>query len=128
MSVKLITEPHLDSLSSKGCCICSPEPTIVKMPHCWKSHVMAQLCFPFTDGALLTSIRPISFLPESADAYTYSGSATTPPCRQNIQWVIYRRPIILSKTAVSSLASDMLFLYMKSVHINTTYLFSAREW
>ena len=42
-SVKLLTEYHLEFLSLKGCCIGSPESTFVKMPHCWKSHVMAQL-------------------------------------------------------------------------------------
>ena len=44
MSVKLLTEHHLEFLSLKGDCIGSPESTLVKMPHCWKSHVAAQLC------------------------------------------------------------------------------------
>ena len=44
MSVKLLTEYHLEFLSLKGGCTCSSESTLVKMPHCWKSHVMAQLC------------------------------------------------------------------------------------
>ena len=41
MTVKLLTEHHLKFLSLKGGCTCSSEPTIVKMPHCWKSHVTA---------------------------------------------------------------------------------------
>ena len=50
MSVKLMTEHLLEFLSLKGGCICSSESTLVKMPHCWKSHVMAQLysyLYPF---------------------------------------------------------------------------------
>ena len=43
MSVKLLTEHHLRFLSLKGGCIGSSESTLVKMPHCWKSHVMAHL-------------------------------------------------------------------------------------
>ena len=43
--VKLLTEHHLECLSLKGGCTGSPESTLVKMPHCWKSHVAAQLCF-----------------------------------------------------------------------------------
>ena len=43
MSVKLLTEHHLEFLSSKGCCTDSSEYTPVKMPHCWKSHVRAYL-------------------------------------------------------------------------------------
>ena len=43
MSVKLLTEPHLEFLSLKGGCIGSFESPLVKMPHCWKSHVMAHI-------------------------------------------------------------------------------------
>ena len=40
--VLLLTEQHLEFLSLKGCCTGSSESTLVKMPHCWKSHVLAQ--------------------------------------------------------------------------------------
>ena len=39
MSVKLLTEHHLEFLSFKGGCTGWSESTLVKMPHCWKSHV-----------------------------------------------------------------------------------------
>ena len=41
MSIKLLTEHHLEFLSFKGGCTGSSESTLVKMPHCWKSHVTA---------------------------------------------------------------------------------------
>ena len=44
MTVKLLTEQYLEFLSLKGGCIDSSESTLVKMPHCWKSHVAAQIC------------------------------------------------------------------------------------
>ena len=43
MTVKLLTEHHLEFLSLKGGCTGSSESTLVKMPHCWKSHVTADL-------------------------------------------------------------------------------------
>ena len=43
MSVKLLTEHHLEFLSSKGGCTGSFESTLVKMSHWWKSHVAAQI-------------------------------------------------------------------------------------
>ena len=43
MSVKLLTEHHLEFLSLKGCYTDSSESTLVKIPHCWKSHDTAQL-------------------------------------------------------------------------------------
>ena len=43
MIVKLLTEHHLEFLSFKGGCRDTFESTLVKMPHCWKSHVMAQM-------------------------------------------------------------------------------------
>ena len=45
MSVKLLNEHHLEFLSLKGGCTGASESTLVKMPHCWKSHVGAHL-FP----------------------------------------------------------------------------------
>ena len=47
MSVKLLTEHHLEFLSIKKDCTGSSEFTLVKMPHCWKSHVTAHtFCTP----------------------------------------------------------------------------------
>ena len=43
MSVKLLNEYHLEFLSLKGGCTGSSESTLVKMPHCWKSHVAAHM-------------------------------------------------------------------------------------
>ena len=43
MIVKLSTEHCLKFLSLKGGFTCSSEYTLVKMPHCWKSCVMAHL-------------------------------------------------------------------------------------
>ena len=38
------TKPQISlSLSLKGDCIGSSESTLVKMAHCWKSHVVAQI-------------------------------------------------------------------------------------
>ena len=47
MIVKLLTEHHLEFLSFNGGCTGSSESTLVKMPHCWKSHVLAHLMIPF---------------------------------------------------------------------------------
>ena len=43
MSVKLLTEHHLEFLRLEGDCTGSSESTLVKMPHCWKSHVTAHM-------------------------------------------------------------------------------------
>ena len=43
MNLKLLTEHHLEFLSLKGGCTASSESTLVKMPHCWKSRVAAEL-------------------------------------------------------------------------------------
>ena len=41
MNIQLLTEYHLEFLSLKGGCTGSSESTLVKIPHCWKSHVAA---------------------------------------------------------------------------------------
>ena len=45
MSVKLLTEHHLEFLSYTG----SSEYTFVKIQHCWKSHITAQLVWSLID-------------------------------------------------------------------------------
>ena len=44
MIVKLQTEHHLEFLSLTGAYRGSSECTLVKMPHCWKSHALAHMC------------------------------------------------------------------------------------
>ena len=43
MTVKLLTDYNLEFLSLKRGCTCSSQSTLIKMPHCWKSHVTAQI-------------------------------------------------------------------------------------
>ena len=43
MDVKLQTEQHLEFLRLKGGCTDWSESTHVKMPDCWKLHVMAHM-------------------------------------------------------------------------------------
>ena len=43
MAVKLLTEQNLEFLSLTRGCTGFSESTLVKMPHCWKSHVTAHL-------------------------------------------------------------------------------------
>ena len=43
MTIKLLTEHHLEFLRFIGGCRSSSESTLVKMPHCWKSHALAHI-------------------------------------------------------------------------------------
>ena len=59
MNVKLLTEHHLEFLSLKGGCRGLSESTLVKMPHCKKSHVVAKLSY-FSTKTLSPEVQ-ISF-------------------------------------------------------------------
>ena len=52
-----MTEHHLEFLSLKVGCTGSSESTLVKMPHCWKSHVTTQMLFIWTFIQILFFIR-----------------------------------------------------------------------
>ena len=67
VSVKLLTEQHLEFLSLKGDCTGLSEPTLVKMPHCWKSHVAAHLCLE-----ILTCISLICTMNTGLDKQKFS--------------------------------------------------------
>ena len=41
MTVELLSQHHMEFLSLKGDCTGPSESTHVKMPHCWKSHALA---------------------------------------------------------------------------------------
>ena len=43
MTVKLLTEHHLEFLGLTGGCPGSSESTLVEIPHCLKSHALAQI-------------------------------------------------------------------------------------
>ena len=47
MNIKLLTKHYLEFLSLHGGCI---ESTLVKIPHCWKSHVTAHIYLMFFSG------------------------------------------------------------------------------
>ena len=55
MTIKLLNEQHLEYLNLTGGCTDSSESTLVKMSHCWKSHVMAHLSV--SDKSLLCIFR-----------------------------------------------------------------------
>ena len=57
MSVKLLTRQHLEFVSLKGGHTGSSESTLVKMSHCWKQHVAAQLSMEVNeDYSLITDV------------------------------------------------------------------------
>ena len=47
MTLRQLTEHHLEFLSLKGGCTGYSESTLVKIPHCCKSQAMAHVCFLF---------------------------------------------------------------------------------
>ena len=63
MSVKLLTEHHLEVLSLKGGCIGTAESTLVKMPHFWKSHVEAHLVEELTHSFLSCLVFSLPNIP-----------------------------------------------------------------
>ena len=63
MIVKLLTEHHLEYLSLEGGCTGLSESTHVKMPHCLKSHVLAQFyIISLLQVCLLSERREITSL------------------------------------------------------------------
>ena len=52
------------------------------------------------------TINPINLLPSSSidrnKFFLYSGSLTTPPCTEGVNWYVLKKPIQLSKTQIST--------------------------
>ena len=66
MSVKLLTEQHLEFQPLTGDCTGSSESTLVKMPHCWKSLVAAQIfrkcILIFSDKSMFQTGASLEFI------------------------------------------------------------------
>jgi carbonic anhydrase len=45
-------------------------------------------------------INLTDLLPTNKNYFTYTGSLTTPPCSQGLQWIVFKEPIELSKDQV----------------------------
>jgi len=44
---------------------------------------------------------------ENEDYFSYSGSLTTPPCSENVNWIIFKQPIVISLEEVLKLRDNM---------------------
>ncbi len=48
------------------------------------------------------TINPMELLPQNRRFYTYSGSLTTPPCTEGINWYVLNHSIVLSKAQIAA--------------------------
>ena len=62
MNIKLLTKHHSEFLSLKGGCTGSSESIHVKMPHCWKPHVVAQIMWACGEKDILSDLKAIYLL------------------------------------------------------------------
>lgn len=67
--------------------------------------------FPKAKGqaADLSQVRlDLAFhLPADDAAYSYMGSFTTPPCTENVEWLIFRNPILASREQLTTFAARL---------------------
>ena len=49
----------------------------------------------------------VLYLPPKNDAYTYMGSFTTPPCTENVEWFVFRNPVIASREQLNAFAARL---------------------
>jgi carbonic anhydrase len=50
------------------------------------------------------TINAVDLLPSNKDYYAYMGSATTPPCTENIEWFVLKQPITVGADQVARFA------------------------
>ncbi len=53
------------------------------------------------DYAPEASVDPTNLLPQDPSYYTYMGSLTTPPCSEDVLWMVMKQPIQLSAEQIA---------------------------
>lgn len=53
------------------------------------------------------SVNADDLLPKTLTHYTYSGSLTTPPCTENVTWLVLKAPVQMSKKQIKALEKIM---------------------
>jgi carbonic anhydrase len=48
-------------------------------------------------------LNPMNLFPQKQDHYNFSGSLTTPPCTEGLQWIVMSNPISVSEQQVAKL-------------------------
>lgn len=56
-----------------------------------------------TDSVLSFSFDPGALLPTSRGYYAYTGSLTSPPCSEGVEWRLFKQPITLSQEQLLAL-------------------------
>ncbi len=51
------------------------------------------------------AVDAAGLLPHKRDYYTFSGSLTTPPCSENVLWLVMEEPVTLSKEQIAKFAA-----------------------
>ena len=74
MTVKLLTEQHLEFLSLKGGCTGLSVSTLIKMSHCWKSHVSAQMLSILLSAEMFWKTQIRSSVPPDSSVGSVSSS------------------------------------------------------
>lgn len=67
-------------------------------------HVVQSTHFSFCFPGDSVSVSPPALshlLPEDDTFYQYHGGQTTPPCRQTVTWIVFEKPIFISRKQVN---------------------------
>lgn len=59
------------------------------------------------DTNLKVKISAADLLPENRDYYRFTGSLTTPPCTEGVNWLVMKEPVQASKDQIAELAKTL---------------------
>jgi carbonic anhydrase len=61
--------------------------------------------FPTVENAAPMTFDASVLLPQHRTAYVYDGSLTTPPCSENVRWLVMREPVEFSDVQIEQLTA-----------------------
>ncbi|WP_017315707.1 carbonic anhydrase [Mastigocladopsis repens] len=62
-----------------------------------------------------SDVSVLNLLPKTHGLYYYSGSLTTPPCSENVHWIVFKETVFASVSQISRLSSVFPFFNTRPV-------------
>ncbi len=87
--------------------------------------VISKSSTKINDPQPLSNLHIVELLPSKYNYYAFDGSLTTPPCNENVQWIILKTPVEASAKQLNAFQSILHNVARDTQPVNNRVIYSA---